>query len=603
MSTTHKLKILVIVGFLIYLPSFWNHFLWDDEQFIYRNQFVINFDLPNIFSQNTIAGAGEISDYYRPLTTLSFAIDHAVWGLRPFGFHLTNTLLHISAGALLFLLLTNLGVTNFNHTKHSRWWSALTNDPSWWIALFFLTHPIQTEAVVYTNSRGDSWYTLFSFLGSWLLTLAVSSQPLRVKIGTSHLQLSRNLVLGASLVCYPLAILSKEIGLASIGLYGLILGKIWLVNGHKYSPSQILRLKIMTMITAMILISVASGYLLLRTTWLNFDHSFTAYSESSIYTDHLWVRLATFSKVVWIYFSLLLVPVQLHMERTTTIIASPWTLWPVATIMLLFILIFSGGREWLKQHTIWIWLGTAWFFGMLLPVSGILPINGLLYEHWLYVPMVGYWLIIWRLFTFLPMPKLPSWKQIRFAALVTIVVGLSVLTLRQNWRWRHPIPFYSYLLQYTQSARIYNNLAMAYADDRQPDQAVEFYLKAIEYADAYPQTHYNLARTYLELGETESAIAHLERAIQMSPQFYLAHELLLASYLQSKNFDQALAVCSTLTDQFPTNLNLQLLKLRLLVDTNQPQLAHQQSEIILARESTDSQLTTTVREILQSAQP
>ena len=103
-----KTLLLVIITLAVYFSSLFNHFVWDDEQFIYRNQYVASFDVSHIFSTNTIAGAGETSNYYRPITTLSFAWDYLFWGLNPIGYHLTNTLLHIGAGILLYIILKNL---------------------------------------------------------------------------------------------------------------------------------------------------------------------------------------------------------------------------------------------------------------------------------------------------------------------------------------------------------------------------------------------------------------------------------------------------------------------------------------------------------------
>ena len=92
MSTKKLVLILIGATFLAYFSSFSNPFIWDDEQFITSNAYVRNFDIGKIFTTNTVAGAGVQSNYYRPLTTLSFAVDTAIWGSNPFGFHLTNLL-------------------------------------------------------------------------------------------------------------------------------------------------------------------------------------------------------------------------------------------------------------------------------------------------------------------------------------------------------------------------------------------------------------------------------------------------------------------------------------------------------------------------------
>src|SRR5436189_192212 len=51
-----------------------------------------------------------LHDANRPLVNVSFALDYALWGARPFGFHLTNLLLHILNVLLLFRLARSIAV-------------------------------------------------------------------------------------------------------------------------------------------------------------------------------------------------------------------------------------------------------------------------------------------------------------------------------------------------------------------------------------------------------------------------------------------------------------------------------------------------------------
>jgi len=50
--------------------------------------------------------------FYRPLATLVFAADYAIWGLNAAGFHLTNTLIHAGVVALAFGMLRALGLSH-----------------------------------------------------------------------------------------------------------------------------------------------------------------------------------------------------------------------------------------------------------------------------------------------------------------------------------------------------------------------------------------------------------------------------------------------------------------------------------------------------------
>jgi protein O-mannosyl-transferase len=199
--------ILFILGLVSYGFGLNNQFVWDDEQFIYKNQFVKTFAVKEIFTTNTIAGAGELSNYYRPLTTLSFAIDYSIWGLTPFGFHLTNLLLHISAGCVLILILRALKIPII---------------PATIIAGLFIVHPIQTEAVSYANSRGDSLFTFFAF-GSVLSFLYVlSKKNYAITIYNLSLSLTPKIFGTLAVMLYATSIFSKEIGIATGGLHAVV---------------------------------------------------------------------------------------------------------------------------------------------------------------------------------------------------------------------------------------------------------------------------------------------------------------------------------------------------------------------------------------------
>lgn len=42
-----------------------------------------------------------LTGIYQPLSWMTYGLDYSLWGMRPFGYHLTNALLH-SANAALF---------------------------------------------------------------------------------------------------------------------------------------------------------------------------------------------------------------------------------------------------------------------------------------------------------------------------------------------------------------------------------------------------------------------------------------------------------------------------------------------------------------------
>src|SRR4030067_2300361 len=103
--------ILVIASIGVYLNTLPNEFVYDDEGQVLKNLWIRDAKyIPEIFLSNVWAFVGEehLSNYYRPLMHMIYMIDYHIFGLKPWGFHLTNILLHGGVSVLLFLLLSVL---------------------------------------------------------------------------------------------------------------------------------------------------------------------------------------------------------------------------------------------------------------------------------------------------------------------------------------------------------------------------------------------------------------------------------------------------------------------------------------------------------------
>jgi len=94
--------------------------------------------------------------HFRPLATLSLRWDHRLWGLEPWGYHLTNLLLHLCVVALAGSLLTGLG---------------RGSGAAGWLGLgVFALHPALCDSVVWISGRTSMLSALPGLLGTyWLL--------------------------------------------------------------------------------------------------------------------------------------------------------------------------------------------------------------------------------------------------------------------------------------------------------------------------------------------------------------------------------------------------------------------------------------------------
>lgn len=504
MRIRHQLLLLFFLTLCCYLPFIRSPFIWDDQQFVTDNLTIQNFNLAKMFSESITAGAGILSNYYRPLTSLSFAIDAGWWGNNPIGFHLTNLSLHLTAGLLLFWLLTNLKVSQ-------RW--------RFWITAFFLLHPVQTEAVSYISSRGDSLSAVFLLLGINFFWLSLQKKFTIFSLYDLRLKFSRLCLLVLSSVLLLLAVLSKELALAGLGFYGLVLvlnlfqkqENIRLLFS-KYLPATL-------SITIMLILGL--GYSYLRQTSLNFDPHFDYSVVDPQYSSSIVVRLLTFTRALPKYIGTFALPFLLHMDHVLPVIHAVVNPWTISVFIIAMMMIWLSWLEIKKQKTMWLSFGLLWFLIGLVPVSGVLPVNGLFYEHWLYLPIIGLLISTATLFRFANRFPVISHLQQYLPGMLLLI--LIVITLRQNFIWSDHIRFYEYTLRFSQTARLYNNLAMAQAEKGNLTKAFENYRKALSISPSYPQIYHNLGNLFESQGKSKEALEYYLKALEIDPTFTFSY--------------------------------------------------------------------------------
>ncbi len=500
----------LVLGLALYANSFGNQLFWDDQDGILNNVFIRDWaNLPKFFSENLIAGSGLVSNYWRPLLLILYATEWHLWGAAPFGYHVVSTLIHIAAAILAYALLDRL---------FARRGLAL------FASLVFLVHPLQTEAVTYVSGRGDPLAILL-MLGSILLFLRHRDE------GDPK---AEDPIYWGSIFLFLLSLLTKE---TAIALPALIVLCDWFANGRgkslKNYAIDILR-------AAWPFLVLLGGYALLRLTALNFNHITNLYGRETPFTENFHVRLFTFFRVMTVYAALLVAPVTLYMERAVPVALSFWS-WDVAGgALLCAALLAAAVASWKRLPEAA--FGIAWFFIRILPNTNLLvPNSALLYEHWLYSPLLGWFFAVAGGFA-----AACAWVAARRPAsglmLRRLGVGLAVLflallsarTVLRNREWHDPITFYNQLLEHAQpSYRVLNNLGMAYDEARRYDEALPIYERAIALDPGNPVAYHNIGTMWRQRGEMEKAVAAFSKALELDPNFLFSYKSLAASYLDS----------------------------------------------------------------------
>ncbi|HEY7654838.1 MAG TPA: tetratricopeptide repeat protein [Methylomirabilota bacterium] len=207
---------LALVTAVVFAPSLRGGFVdWDDPINFLENPYYRGLGWPQLRWMLT----ANVMGHWIPVTWLTFGADYALWGMRPFGYHLTNVLLHAASAALFYLVACRLLGLAMPSTAPGilRWGAAGA-------ALFFAVHPLRAESVAWITERRDLTSGFF-FLLTVLAYLKAHERPPEVRAGWRGAALtfaalalaSKSIVMGLPLVLvildvYPLRRLGPTLG-------------------------------------------------------------------------------------------------------------------------------------------------------------------------------------------------------------------------------------------------------------------------------------------------------------------------------------------------------------------------------------------------------
>ncbi|MDD5130789.1 MAG: tetratricopeptide repeat protein [Candidatus Omnitrophica bacterium] len=511
--------LIIILGFSAYFNCLGGDFIWDDLNLIKNNTYIRNWSgLPQLFTKNIYAGSGGDSNFYRPLQMATYSADYSFWKLDVRGYHLTNILLHVLAALALYFFICVL----FNQQL-----LALFS------ALLFAVHPVHTEAVAYLSGRADPLSAIFIIL-SFIFYL-------------KFLQDKKNTSWVVMLLSFIFALLSRE--------NALILPLLLLLYHYTFKSKPALKSFLPFLI-------ISASYILLRLSFMT--TLLYALPPPAAFIQ----RLSGFFAALSVYYRILFLPLDLHMEYGNLVFSffAPQVILGFAIILFLLACILKS-----KNTQPLIFFSLFWFILTLVPVSNLYPLNAYMAEHWLYLPSIGFFIILGNLFVWLYKKS----KILSLGLFICLLFGYFSLTIKQNDYWKSAEYFFKRTLQYAPwSYRVYYNLGNFYSDAGDTGQGIRMYQKAIQinpqYAEAFnniggaclslgknaeavkyfqeavrlnpglPQAYYNLGNAYHNLEQKDKSIKMFEKSIKLNPAYPEAYNNLAAEYADSGNIDEAI---------------------------------------------------------------
>jgi tetratricopeptide (TPR) repeat protein len=486
-----RFRVLTIVAvcFIVYSNALFNGFVYDDMYQVVENRWLRDMShLPDVFSSGVWGfSGGEQSNYYRPLMHLSYMLTYALFGLRPWAFHLLNILVHAGVSVLVFLVAVKL-------CEAAR--SAPPFRVPFLAALLFATHPIHTEAVTWVAGFPEVSFSFLFLLSFYLYMRAVAGD--RGPYTSTYL---------LSLFCFLLALLNKETALtlplvlASYdhafrkGPFGLLL------HLKRYLPYFV----------------VALAYLAIRTSVLTGFAIFKRHAELSNYEYFINVF-----PLVSRYFAKLLLPSDLNAFYAFDPIHSllQWEgLVSIAVTCGFFaFLIWSYGKHRL------VFFSASFIVIPLLPVFYIPALGENTFaDRYLYLPSFGYALLVASFVAWLAQ-KRPRTRAALALAVLVLLAAYSTATLARNRVWSDDLRLWSDTVEKSpDSVMPRSELGIAYATRGETSKAIEQYQIALRMNPNFADGYTNLGLAYDDMGQLDEAIRHHEQALKLKPTAPAAH--------------------------------------------------------------------------------
>lgn len=544
-SPTRALVVVLALAAAVYAPTLGHEFQFDDAFKIVENPTLLD---PMYFV--SALGRGEYSESVgRFLPNMTFVLNRAALGLEPFGYHLTNLLLHLVNVCLVALLgtavLRRLGA------------------PSAVVPLLaaglFAVHPLNSEAVNYLNARPNLMVTTFYLTTLWCALWATEPD-----IGGRGRAALRWL---ACLVSVSGALLSKELGITIVAMVPIML--LWLAEPFSFRRWLVPAVGLSLLgvgvfwstgiLTTVFYHLVPSGDLR-EGSWV-FDLLAILLSQAEVFLRYVGLGLAP-------------LPIWLNVDRATMGLPSDrlfpgagaidvsWSalVVPVSSAVVLAASLVAIWR--LRRRYPFPTLWGMWLFVTHAPTS-LIPRAEPMVEYRTYLPMVGFCLLAAWLLSRLGSAiavaggRYGSPGVRRFAALGLLAL-LAFLTSWRNQAWMTEESLWlDSLSKAPDNARAYNtlgkvaldrgdllvaeaqfrraltidpgygdaygNLGSALAQQGDDAGALDILLDGASYAPSNPEIQNNLANVLTMQGDYARATEHYDEAIELDPLFAKAH--------------------------------------------------------------------------------
>ncbi len=470
----------------VFMPAVTHDFItYDDPAYVTEN--------PQVAAGLSWAGArwafwSTGASNWHPLTWLSHMADCQLFGLHPWGHHLTNVLLHATNAVLLFLVL---------QTMTGASWRSL------FVAALFGIHPLHVESVAWISERKDVLSTAFMFLALWAYAGRFQRRPGGHPVAIGFY--------GASLLCFALGLMSKPM-LVTLPFVLLLLDFWPLRRWRGSSPGARWRL-ILEKLPFFLLAAASSVITLVAQK--------KGGAVASVEDFPLSVRLANaLTSYCW-YLAKAVVPTKLAVFYPFFAARPP--LWQISVSVAVLAAVTATSVALVRRQP-YLLVGWLWFLGALVPVIGLVQIGGQsMADRYSYVPLVGVFMMVsWGIPDATARLGRRRWPLAIAAG--AALTACAVVTTRQLAYWKNGVSLFHHALAVTTKNWVaHANLAATLSKTSSPEANEELQqtLRILaEFAETYNKKGVELEQTP---GHLPEAIRQFRTAVQILPIVADAH--------------------------------------------------------------------------------
>lgn len=486
-SKTH-LAALIFLGIAAYHNNFNVPFVFDDLHAIVGNPAIE--DISKFLEQSLLTRS-------RALVDLTFALQWHFHQNNVLPFHLLNLLIHCLNGILAYVITSKLLALKPNPKGSDTEEALAASWPAFVASAFFLLHPVQTQAVTYIVQRYTALMATFYLAAVWAFLKFRQDGRLFYGILMCFCAYGAFLCKQNALTL-PLSLLAME------GLFFSEHRRFWTHRGPW----------MLAPILAAIMAILWNIGLMSETSWslqelLDDVDRMSRETFMVSRTSYFFTQL----QVLCRYMGLVLLPLRQCVDPRPPFVHHFFEGWtPLAAAAVLAVIL---GAWFLRRRAPLASLGLLWFFSTLFLESSFIPIRDAMFEHRLYLSLLGVaWILAWTM-------QRTKLAQNKVAALCIglLLAGYGVATHKRNQVWQNPIALWQEAVACNpKNFRAYNNLGRHLMDSGRLDEAYGPLTHALELDPFRPNVHYNLGLLYARTDRLQSALTRLSTALSLNPR-------------------------------------------------------------------------------------